>query len=327
MKEIVLDLYGGDRNMIDMLPGAWAALCSDEELNITLVVKNEDREMINEVIDQGLSSFFGDRNRVKLIGADDVFDNNDNPMKAASPGASYTVTKAMEYMKGRDDACFITVGNTAATLILALTRIGLKEGFTKPALSVMLPRYGSGKDSLFCLLDCGANLTLSPQEMLDFGRIGAECVTGSLKVADPKVALLSVGKEAEKGTKTIKEAHKLLEESELNFIGNVEPDDILSGDADVIVCDGFAGNMILKNIEATGNYVRSVHERILESMSKTELNSIIKNAWDEAENYYSFNERGGAILLGVRANIIKAHGKANADTIASCIELGKKLIG
>lgn len=320
MREFVLDLYGGDNNIECMYKGIFNALKMYADLTVTLLLKKENLAYFQQEKDSFESESRLDiSDRIKVLQGDyKVLTNYDNPVLAATSGANYTVTEAVKYLKScREDSWLISVGNTAAILILSLSVIGLKERVTKPVLASLLPREDGG---MMCLLDCGANLEPSAEEMAAFGTIGNEFIKKAYGVEEPKIALLSVGKEKGKGTQKIKSVYQLLESSGMNFIGNAEPDDLLVSDIDVLVCDGLSGNIVLKNIEATGKYLRKCFEKQLDSsVLDDNTKNEIKEEWKKLEKLYSFNDYGGAVMMGIKCNIIKAHGKANADTIFHCI--------
>lgn len=320
MKEIVLDLYGGDNSIESMFAGLFRALVQYKELMITIILKTEDEAaFIREKARFETENNTELSSRIKIVsGSYKVMTNYDNPVLAAASGADYTVTEAVKYLKScNEDSWLISVGNTAAVLILSLSVIGLNAGVTKPVLASLLPREDGGK---MCVLDCGANLEPTAEEMAAFASVGNDFVKKAYGVEKPKIALLSVGKEKGKGTPKIKNAYRLLEESELNFIGNAEPDDLLVTDIDVLVCDGLSGNIVLKNIEAAGKYLRKCFEKSIENgdYSRDVIESI-KMEWNRLEKSYSFNDYGGAVMVGIKRNIIKAHGKANSDTVFHCI--------
>lgn len=325
MKSIVVDLYGGDEHPLILFRGVLDALKKHPDICVRVILRKEEAADFAGLLEEETINGAGLERRVTLeAGEHQILTNRDNPVLAASYGADYTITEAFRQLQSDENEALLSVGNTAAVLILSLSVTGLREGVTKPVLASFLPRYGG---SMLCLLDCGANLEPSEQDLLMFARLGSESVKTMLRIPAPSVALLSVGKEEGKGTPVIKKSWKLLKESELHFIGNVEPDDLYpsvcvqSHVPDVVVCDGFSGNMILKNIEATGTYLEHAFRDQMEKMGTgTEERMRGQQVWEELKPCYSFNELGGAVLLGVRKPVMKAHGKASAKTIASCLE-------
>lgn len=305
MKKIVLDLYGGDNDVSVMLPGVVEALNAVPELETVLAGDKEKLEVL-------LSRYEYDRKRLSIIHAPNVLTNHDNPTLAVHGDNGYTLSAAFDYYAADADSDnLISVGSTGAVFVSSLVKLGLLDGVVKPVLGTLLPYSEKGR---LCLLDCGANLEPTVEDMALFARLGCDYMKTAKHIEDPAVALLSVGKEEGKGTEKLKSVFAALKESELNFKGNIEPEDIFTGDYDVVVCDGFTGNMILKNTEAAG---RMLIERLKSAAGEDA--AIIEAAAEKTGLFYRFNDYGGAMILGVKKPVIKAHGCANADTIKSCI--------
>ena len=210
----------------------------------------------------------------------------------------------------------LSAGSTGALLIGSIRHLGLIKGLRTPALSSDLPLF-NGK--LVCLVDCGANIACTPHDLVRFALMGnafKECVCPDIK---PRVALLSVGKEEGKGNDLIKEAYSLIKELPINFIGNMEGSDLVTGYADVVVSDGFSGNIILKCAEASG----LVAKGIVDEMAKRENRSddpLIKAISHYINQTFNYNARGGATFLGTEKALIKMHGCAVEDTVVACID-------
>ncbi|MBP3413712.1 MAG: hypothetical protein J6L81_00745 [Clostridia bacterium] len=310
MQQIVLDLYGGDNKAADLIVGAIEA--SNELNDISLVIVGDENELTAAISDCNY-----DKSRISFIDAKGVLTNNDNPMLAVHGENDYTLSKAFDYYKTADDAVsLISVGSTGAVLISSLVKLGLAPNVTKPALASLLPCDG---DKMVCLVDCGANLEPTANDLVTFASLGSKYIIDKHLSENPAVALLSVGREDSKGSTLVKQTFPLLKESGLNFIGNIEPADIFTGEADVVVCDGFSGNMILKNTEAVG-------KRLIAGIKRSGGHDLDKIC-DEIGKDYNFNERGGAVILGAQKYVVKAHGCATGETIKSCIyqSLGKKV--
>lgn len=305
MKKVVLDLYGGDNDVSVMLPGVVEALNAVPYLETVLAGDKEKLEVL-------LSRYEYDRERLSIIHAPNVLTNHDNPTLAVHGENGYTLSTAFDYYAA--DAYsdnLISVGSTGAVFVSSLVKLGLLDGVVKPVLGTLLPYSEKGR---LCLLDCGANLEPTVEDMALFARLGCDYMKTARRIENPAIALLSVGKEEGKGTEKLKSVFAALKESELNFKGNIEPEDIFTGDYDVVVCDGFTGNMILKNTEAAG---RMLIERLKSAAGEDA--AIIEAAAEKTGLFYRFNDCGGAMILGVKKPVIKAHGCANADTIKSCI--------
>lgn len=305
MKKIVLDLYGGDNGVEVMLPGVVEALKTVPNLEIVLAGDKEELTAL-------LAGYEYGTERISIIHAPNVLTNHDNPTLAVHGDNGYTVSAAFDYYVSHEDTDnLISVGSTGAVFVSSLVKLGLSDGVVKPVLGTLLPYSEKGR---LCLLDCGANLEPTVEDMVIFARLGCDYMRTVFGVEQPAIALLSVGKEEGKGTEKLKSAFAALKESGLNFKGNIEPEDIFTGKYDVVVCDGFTGNMILKNTEAAG---RMLIERLKDAAGDDAR--LIDGLADKIGLFYRFNDYGGAMILGIKKPVIKAHGCANADTIKNCI--------
>lgn len=309
MKKIFLDLSGGDNPASVICEGAFRALAENAELRIAFVGPESEYE--------GVSEKHADlKDRFEFIHSDSVLTNEDNPMLAAKPGAGYSMSVALEILgKSEDSAAVVSVGNTGALIIASVIKIGLETGCKRPVLAALLPY--SIKERV-CLVDCGSSLEPTPEEMLSFGILGSKLME-SRGIASPKVALMNVGREDCKGTESIVGAFKLLKESDLNFIGNIEPDNLLTGETDVAVSTGLVGNALLKGNECAGTLVSDSIRKGLEQRLTGDSLKAALDVLKENECLYLYNEYGGAVILGIRKHVVKAHGKADAQTIYSCI--------
>jgi len=309
MKRVILDLSGGDNPASVICEGAFKALSDNADLFISFVGPQKDYE--------GLEEKHSDlKDRFEFIPCNSVLSNEDNPMLAAKPGADYSMSVALENLsKSEGPAAVVSVGNTGALIIASVIKIGLESGCKRPVLAALLPYNIEGR---VCLVDCGSSLEPTPEEMLSFGILGSKLME-SRGINAPKVALLNVGKEDCKGTETMISAFKLLNESSLNFVGNTEPDDLLSGNIDVAVSTGLVGNALLKGNESAGTLVSdNIRKGLAERLSGDSLKAALE-VLKENEILYQYNEYGGAVILGIRKHVVKAHGKADAQTIYSCI--------
>ena len=309
MKKLFLDLSGGDNPASVICEGAFSALSKTPGLFISFVGPSKDYE--------GVAEKHADlKDRFDFIPSESVLTNEDNPMLAAKPGASFSMSVALESLsKCEEPAAVVSVGNTGALVITSVIKIGLETGNKRPVLAALLP-YGT--EERVCLVDCGSTLEPASEEMLDFGRLGARLME-SRGINNPKVALLNVGREDCKGTDNLVSAFKLLKESGLNFIGNIEPDDLLTGEADVAVSTGLVGNALLKGNESAGTLVAdAIRNGLKERLSGESLKAALE-VLDETKCLYQYNEYGGAVILGIRKHVVKAHGKADSNTIESCI--------
>ncbi|CAM5293657.1 Phosphate acyltransferase OS=Lysinibacillus sphaericus OX=1421 GN=plsX PE=3 SV=1 [Lysinibacillus sphaericus] len=225
--------------------------------------------------------------------------------------------------EGKADAC-LSAGNTGALMAGGLFKVGRIEGIARPALATTLPTL-DGKG--FLMLDLGANADARPEHLLQYaimGDIYAKKVGGLQK---PRIGLLNIGTEDKKGNDLTKAAFALLKEADLNFIGNVEARDLLDGVADVVVTDGFTGNMVLKSIEGTAGALFTMLKEAFMSSTKTKISAMLmKNNLRDLKNKMDYTEYGGAGLFGLQAPVIKAHGSSNAKAIYSAIRQANTMV-
>ncbi len=306
MKKIVVDLLGADNPQEILAKGALKTL---DEIDATLVfVGNENK--ILPLLDGY------DQSRIEIVNADFTIENTQAPTLLLKDEGKSSISIAYNILKTDHDAvALVSAGNTGALLVGSIFRLGLIEGIKRPCLAAIFPNE-IGKYTV--MLDCGANLDCSAETLLSFAHLGAT-LAGTLNDTEhPSVALLSVGKEDNKGNLTTKEAFKLLKESKLHFVGNVEGYNILDGACEVIVSDGFYGNIVLKNCEAVGKL--AVY-RMRKALEKAGIDSKeVQQALDSVYLTFDYNSQAGGILLGAKKPIIKAHGAADEDTMYSCVK-------
>lgn len=306
MKKIVIDTLGGDNGALPLIEGTAEYLNSHSEV-FPVLVGNKDT-ICNIMTCAGVSD-----GKYEVIDTDEYISNEQQPMCIFGGCHNSSMALALEYLRDNECAGLISAGNTGALLIGTICRLGLVKGLRRPALSTALPNINGGYT---CLVDCGANVDCPSADLVGFAKMGKAFMQSMYGIVSPKIASLSTGSEKGKGNKSAKEIYELLEASGLNFIGNVEGNDVMLGKADVIVCDGFAGNVILKNTEATG--------KIAAAMAKAYLDSRGFDCGDQLYNYlndqFDFNSRGGATFLGTKKTVVKMHGAANSSTAVSCID-------
>lgn len=225
--------------------------------------------------------------------------------------------------EGHADA-FVSAGNTGAIAASGLFSLRTMEGIERPAIATLYRKVDGG---IAVFLDIGANVDCKPKFLSQFGEMGSAFMTKVFQVSNPRVGLLSNGEEEGKGTKLVKEAHRLLKQSDLNFIGNVEGFDILSGVGDVIVTDGFTGNVVLKLAEALAG---SIFHSLKDALDANLLARASKPLWGppimSVAKQWDYSNIGGAPLLGVKGNIVMAHGRSDAADVASAIGLAQKMV-
>lgn len=302
--KIVIDTKGADKGAGMMVAGAAEALKKHENLDVLLV---GDAAFIEaECKKLALSP-----QRVEILDAPDEINNFDSPAMAIFAKPNSSLVKSLAALAERDDLVgMINAGSTGA-LIAGAMRFLSGPRRTRPALAAVLPAATGG---FTCLVDTGATIDCNAQMLLHFAHLGTDFMRKYYNIENPKVGLLSNGAEPTKGNALVKEAHALLAKEEgINFIGNVEGNGALSGSSDVLVCDGFAGNQVLKVSEGMA---RRLITDIVKYSKKTGDESIMKLV-GYLMGIYDFNSLGGGIILGALKPVIKAHGAANEQSVVS----------
>ncbi len=317
MTKIVLDCYGCDKPE-EVIKGAARAIEAEKGVSLILTGNADEIRSI-------LSGEEYDGSRLEIVDAPEVIVNGESPVAALRAKKNSSLVAAYTRLK-EDPAAkvLISAGSTGAVLCGAVIILGRCEGVKRPALASVFPA-DNGK--LVCLADCGANVDCKPEHLCDFARFASEYMKSTFSVPSPRVGLLSVGTEEGKGNELTKEAYKLLKESGLNFAGNIEAKTVLSGETDVVVCDGFDGNVLVKSIEGAA---KSVSGRLYSYLSRfapenTDL-SFVKRSFGELQKTLDFNTQGSAILLGVKKIVLKAHGAAVAETVVNTVKQAVSMI-
>jgi len=304
--KLAIDAMGGDHAPEAVVLGAMEAISKINNLSITLI---GDETKIKE--------YLSNTTNIDIIHTKEMITSEDEPVRAVRRKKDASmVLMAKEVKEGRADAC-ISAGNTGALMSAGLFVVGRTKGIDRPALSPTLPTK-SGKGVL--LLDVGANVDAKPNHLLQYAVMGSIYSEKVRQVANPRIGLLNVGTEDSKGNSLTQKSFSLMENAPLNFIGNVEARDILHDVADVVVTDGFTGNIALKTIEGTAELMFSMLKKTLTSSLKTKLAAgLIKNDLKGLQANLDYSEYGGAGLFGLAAPVIKAHGSSNGRAIYNAI--------
>lgn len=304
MKKIVIDCFGCD-NPIEVIKGC--GLAARQYKNVKLVLCGDQKTIKETLADES--------DTVEILHAPDIITNNDSPVRAIKSKPLSSLVVAYNALNNDCDA-LISAGSTGAVLCGGVMLTGKAEGVERPTLVSPLP---NDKGTVTYLTDCGANVDCSPLQLLQF----AACTCDYVKktgIQNPKVALLSVGTEDKKGNSLTKEAFMLLKESELDFVGNMEANTALSGNVDVIVADGFYGNILLKCVEGTAKSIIKRSMSALKNQFPDFTNETLNKVFASVIKDIDFNNQGGAILLGLKKPVIKAHGSASAQTILNTVK-------
>ena len=310
MKKIVVDAFGGDNAPIEIVEGAILAIRKHKDIEIILCGKEEK---INEILK-------GRNERIEIVDASQVISNDEHPTEAIRHKKDSSLVKAYDILKDRQDVIgLVSAGSTGAVLAGAIMKIGRIRGISRPALAPILP---TKKDSDVIIIDSGANIDCKPINLLHFALMGSAYYSIIYNQPKPRVALLNNGVEDEKGNELAKEAHALLKTAPINFIGNREGGDFMSGDVDVMVADGFAGNALLKGTEGAVKAVMTVLKKSIKSHFFSMVGAIfMKKTFKDIKNRVDIQSKhGGSPLLGCKKLIVKNHGACMRNNILSSIE-------
>lgn len=307
MRKIVVDVYGADRGVGTVVKGVCKALA--EGLDFMPVFVGDKTEITQVLNAEQITS-----DRYEIIDTDKFISHDDPPSCIFGGCDDTSMVMAYNRLKS-DDECIalLSAGNTGALLVGSICRLGLLPGLKTPALSSALPCMA---DHLVCLVDCGGNTDCTPEDLARFASMGNVFMQSMCGIENPRVGLLSVGREDYKGNTFSREAFKLIKELPLNFIGNVEGNDLVTGYADVIVSDGFSGNILLKNTESAGKSAIDLIDRV----TGGEDNELTLRIKQEIAKVFDFNSQGGATFLGTKKMVVKMHGSANFDTACACVK-------
>lgn len=315
--QIALDAMGGDKAPRVIVEGVVEAIQrSNADLEILLVGR---KDVLSKELER-----FPKYKAISIWPASEVIEMSESPAVALRKKRDASVVVATKLHKeGKADAV-ISAGNTGAAMASSLWELGSIKGVARPAIATTLPAE-SGRSCT--ILDVGANTHSKPEHLYQFGIMGSLYVSHIFGISNPKVGLLSIGEEKSKGNSLIVETHELLAKSDLNFIGNVEGFDILRGTADVVVCDGFVGNILLKFAESMfGMFFKSFREKVKMSLKRKIGAFLLKSTFNSIRKEMDYQEYGGAPLLGINGVTVICHGSSSPTAIKNAIRVCQKLI-
>lgn len=313
---IYLDAMGGDNAPASTVAGALEALALEPRLEIELAgpIETVQSKLDELSTDQNREA----RARITLTDCPEVIENCEAPVMAVRRKKQSAIVDGMLKLRDGLVDAFVSAGSTGAVLSGGMFRLGRLKGVDRPALAPLLP---NGKD-YFLLIDCGANVDCRPEYLHQFATMGSAYMQAMRGIDKPRIGLVNNGAEAEKGCELTKQTYKLLsDDKSLNFVGNVEAREITHDQADVIVCDGFVGNVILKFMEGVAGTLMGIIKKELMSDTRSKIGALLaKPAFRRVKKTMDYSEVGGAPLLGVTGNVIKAHGSCNAHAVACAIK-------
>lgn len=304
-----VDGMGGDHAPEEVVKGCVEAV---KELGVEITLTGPADRLAAE-----LAKYEYDPSKIQVLGTTEVVGTEEAPVLAIRRKKDSSLRRAIELV--RDGSCdgVISAGSTGALLAGGLFIIGRIQGIDRPALAPLLP----GKNGRFMIIDVGANTDCKPVNLLQFAHMGKVYFESILGFVNPKVGLVNIGAEAEKGNELTKAAYELLAgDASLNFVGNVEPREAITGDVQVLVCDGFVGNTILKTFEGTVKTVLELIKAALMKTTKGKLGALlIKSSLKAMMKQYDYRETGGSAFLGLNGIVVKAHGSSDAKAFKNAV--------
>ena len=313
--KIILDAMGGDNAPLAPVMGAVQA-AKDFGAQITLVGRGE--EILQALREQGIEKL---PKGIEMVHADEVVDIHEDPAAAVRKKKNSSMMLGLKMLADGEGDAFISAGSTGALLSGATLIVKRVKGIRRAAMGPVMPNKAGGKT---VILDCGANAECTPEFLLQFGVVGSLYAKKYLGVENPKVGLLNIGAEDTKGTPLQKEAYALLQEASekglINFVGNTEARDVPLGAVDVVVCDGFAGNVLLKSIEGTAMFMGSLMSKMFKKniLSKLAALFVMKDI-KAFKKLLDYREIGGTQFLGIRKPVIKAHGSSDERAFRNAV--------
>lgn len=306
---IILDGMGGDNAPSSIVQGAIEAL---PFIDHDIFILGDDTAIHEE-----LSKYEFDSTRIRVIASTQVITNDDSPVKAVRSKLDSSMVRGINMVKDGEGDLFVSAGSTGAMMAAGLFILHRITGIDRPAIATIYPILGRG---FSLLVDAGANSECRASNYLEFAAMGSIYMEKVMGVDNPRIGLVNIGIEEKKGTATIKEAYGLLSKSKLNFIGNVEAREVPNGVCDVIVTDGFVGNVILKLTEGLASSILSTVKQKMLSSTMAKMGALMmKKELKELKDEFDYSEYGGAPLLGIRGPLVKMHGSSNAKSVRNTI--------
>lgn len=307
---VAVDAMGGDNAPVEIIKGAAQAVQQSERIKVFLVGKEE-------VIQKELANYSLSQEQVEIVNATEVIETAEPPVAAIRAKKDSSIVKGMKLVKDGTCDAFVSAGSTGAVLVGGQVLVGRNKGVERPPLAPVIP---TAKGAAL-LIDCGANVDARPSHLVQFAQMGSIYMENVLGVKNPKVGIVNIGAEEEKGNALVKETFPLLKEcKEINFVGSVEARDIPAGAVDVVVCEAFVGNVILKMYEGVGSVMLHEIKKGMLSTLRSKIGALlVKPALKETLKTFDLEQYGGAPLLGLKGLVVKTHGSSKAVEIKNSI--------
>ena len=318
---VALDAMGGDNAPKEMIKGAVQALEKTDAVQVLLVGKED-------VIRAELAQYTYDKARIEVVNATEVIETAEPPVNAIRRKKDSSIVVGMKLVKEGQADAFVSAGSSGAVLVGGQVIVGRIKGVERPPLAPLIPT----EKGVSLLVDCGANVDARPSHLVQFAKMGSIYMEHVVGIKNPKVGIVNIGAEEEKGNALVKETFPLLKgEKNINFIGSVEAREIPHGQVDVIVCEAFAGNIILKLFEGVGSVLISEIKKGMMGSLRSKIGALlVKPALKKALKSFDSSEYGGAPLLGLNGLVVKTHGSSTAkeicNTIIQCVTFKEQKI-
>ncbi len=318
---VAVDAMGGDNAPFVTVKGAVDAVSESANLKVFLVGQKE-------VVEKELSAYQYDKEKIEIVDATEVIEMAEPPVMAIRKKKDSSIVKAMYMVNHGEADAYVSAGSTGATLVGGQVIVGRLKGVDRAPLAPLIPTEKGSS----LLIDCGANVDARSNHLVQFAKMGTVYMENIMGIKNPTVAIVNIGAEEEKGNALVKETFPLLKNCpDINFIGSIEARDIPAGLADVIVCEAFTGNVILKMYEGVAKSLMHVIKKSLMGSLKTKIGALlIKDDLKKSLSNYSMDQYGGAPMLGLKGLVVKTHGSANAvevkNSILQCVTFTEQKI-
>ena len=310
MVKVALDAMGGDNAPVEIVKGAIDAIAENKEVKVYLVGQEA-------LVKDELSKYTYNSEQIEIVDATEVIEMSEPPVMAIRKKKDSSIVKALHLVKDGVCDAFVSAGSSGAVLVGGQLIVGRIKGVERPPLAPLIPTETGAS----LLIDCGANVDARPSHLVQFAKMGTVYMENIMGIKNPKVAIVNIGAEEEKGNALVKETFPLLKNTpEINFIGSIEARDIPKGYADVIVCEAFVGNVILKLYEGVGStLIKKVKEGVMTTLRSKIGALLVKPALKTCLKSFDLEEYGGAPLLGLKGLVVKTHGSSKSVEIKNTI--------
>lgn len=318
---VAVDAMGGDNAPVEIVKGAIEALNEEKKIKLFLLGRKE-------VIEQELAKYTYDADRVEVVHTEEVIETAEPPVMAIRTKKDSSIVKGMHLVKDGTCDAFVSAGSSGAVLVGGQIIVGRLKGVERPPMAPLIPTA----NGVALLIDCGANVDARPSHLVQFAKMGSVYMENVVGIKNPRVGIVNIGAEEEKGNALVKETFPLLKNCpDINFIGSVEARDIPAGAADVVVCEAFVGNVILKMYEGVGAVMlKKVKEGMMTSLRSKIGALLVKPALKETLKAFSLDEYGGAPMLGLKGLVVKTHGSSKAvevkNSVLQCVTFKEQKI-